>query len=461
VLFRSIESVSPDFERAVEFEFIHEPFQTVASDIHTIKPRNNELDELTNLCKNLTGPTIVFCKSPERTALVARAIRESGGAPSKSIKNAVNWIKDHYHPGWHFVEALARGIGIHHARVPRALAQYIIRAFNSGELRYLVCTSTLIEGVNTKARNIIVLDHKINKQAIDLFTFNNIRGRSGRMFEHFVGHVYVFHEPPQGDLPEVDVPALTQTSEAPDSLLLQLDDDDLSTGSRERLSRFESQSLTLETLRANVGVNPIRQLELANDLLQDAQRNSRALAWVGIPKFEQIVYICELMWKHFDGGRLAAQSVRSARQLAGLLTRLPKRESIRDIIEAQLKYTNNDADAAVRTVLDFQRLWATFHFPKLLRAINRITMEIFGRRGLPTGDYSVYAARVESLFLEPSILALEEYGVPLPLAQKLPRSISGETDFDVLLERFRVLPIASLALLEFEQEIALDAQKYA
>jgi hypothetical protein len=73
----------------------------------------------------------------------------------------------------------------------------------------------------------------------------------------------------------------------------------------------------------------------------------------------------------------------------------------------------------------------------------------------------MYAARVESLFLEPSLLALEEYGIPLPLAQKLPRLISGESDFDLLLERFRTLSITKLSLSPFEREILLDAQKYA
>jgi replicative superfamily II helicase len=126
--------------------------------------------------------------------------------------------RNHYHAQWHVTKGLRNGIGGHHARIPRAIAQYIVRAFNSDKLRFLVCTSTLIEGVNIKARNVIILDNKINKSPIDFFTFNNIRGRSGRMGTgHFIGHVYIFHDPPEDNLPLIDLPAFTQTDDTPES----------------------------------------------------------------------------------------------------------------------------------------------------------------------------------------------------------------------------------------------------
>src|SRR5207248_5704561 len=111
---------------------------------------------------------------------------------------------------------------------------YMVRAFNRDVLRFLVCTSTLIEGVNTKAKNVVIYDDKINKSRIDFFTFNNIKGRSGRMMQHFIGHVYLFHPPPEEELPLVDVPAFTQPEGTPDSLLIQLDRDDLTALSKKQ-----------------------------------------------------------------------------------------------------------------------------------------------------------------------------------------------------------------------------------
>ena len=78
----------------------------------------------------------------------------------------------------------------------------MISAFERGEINFLVCTSTLIEGVNTKAKNVIVYDQSIGRtrRPIDLFTFNNIRGRSGRMFSHVTGRVYLFKRAPEPPL---------------------------------------------------------------------------------------------------------------------------------------------------------------------------------------------------------------------------------------------------------------------
>jgi hypothetical protein len=457
-----IDGISPDFKSRLEFEFIHEVFQTVASDIHRVTAGDDELAALKKLCAKLDGPTIVFCSSPDRVAIVADAIRGCGSQPPREVDDAAKWIADNYHPDWNVVDALRNGIGIHHARIPRALAQYVVRTFNTGGLKFLVCTSTLIEGVNTKAKNIVIFDHKINRTRFDLFTFNNIRGRSGRMFEHFVGHVYVFHKPPQGDLPLVDVPAFTQSEGASDALLLQLEPEDLLPQSKERLSRFESQTLlSIDTLRQNTGVDPAKQLSLAQTLLDDPAMYARAMAWSGTPSWEQLQLVCELIWNHFDGAKLAPQSVRAHVQLAAMLSRLSQRDSMRDMIRAQLQYNNNDANQAVRSTLDFLRLWATFHFPRLLRALNAITRDIFSRHHLPVGNYAAYATLVENLFLDSALIALEEYGVPLPLARRLHRAFGNERDFDKLLERLRAIDVKRLGLAGFELDVLLDAQKFA
>ncbi|MCP5821762.1 hypothetical protein NL352_30710, partial [Klebsiella pneumoniae] len=76
------------------------------------------------------------------------------------------------------------GIAYHHAQLPRAVASLIVDLFNSSKINILICTSTLIEGVNTNAKNIVIYDDCITKRTkLDMFTFNNIAGRSGRMFE--------------------------------------------------------------------------------------------------------------------------------------------------------------------------------------------------------------------------------------------------------------------------------------
>src|SRR5690606_28368081 len=95
------------------------------------------------------------------------------------------WLGEHYDEDWDFTRAYKRGIGMHYGGSPRAIQQHTIDSFNDNKLQFLVCTSTIIEGVNTVAKNVIIYDNKNGIFAIDRFTHGNIRGRAGRMGKHF------------------------------------------------------------------------------------------------------------------------------------------------------------------------------------------------------------------------------------------------------------------------------------
>ena len=84
------------------------------------------------------------------------------------------------------------------------------------------------------------------------------------MFHHFVGKVYVFHQPPPEELPFVDFPLFTQEDSAPESMLIQLDVEDLKDKSKKRLSNIFKQSLLpLDLLKQNAGIDPEAQIRMA------------------------------------------------------------------------------------------------------------------------------------------------------------------------------------------------------
>ena len=190
---------------------------------------------MTDLCEKINNKTLIYCKSPNSARRVCELLSELNSLPDveyEGIFTFVQWLSDQYSPDWNFVKAIKKGIGMHHGQLPRAISNYVVRLFNDGDLRFLVCTSTLIEGVNTKAKNVIIYDNKIATRKVDYFTFNNIKGRSGRMFRYFVGNVYLFDKPPHDELPFVDIPSLTQSKNASDNLLLQLDESELTEESK-------------------------------------------------------------------------------------------------------------------------------------------------------------------------------------------------------------------------------------
>jgi replicative superfamily II helicase len=207
-------------------EFRKTEYRTVA--VNVINIDKDPIEETVALCKSLGDSTIVFCRSPERIIEMTNRLIAAGITTQKPQPEiAADWAGRTYHPEWHYARAMAHGIGVHHGSIPRSLAHWAVRAFNNGWLNFLFCTTTLIEGVNTRARSLIILDSKVNKKDIDFFTFSNIKGRAGRMMQHFVGDVYTFANAPQEELPFVDLPIFTQPENTSSSILLGMDAQDL------------------------------------------------------------------------------------------------------------------------------------------------------------------------------------------------------------------------------------------
>lgn len=446
-----------------EHHFIPSNDSTVAVDVTLVERTDSEHDDLIDVCRGLTEPTLIFVKSPGRANEVVRWLVEADlGAVGQD--DAAAWLADNYHPDWVLVNSLKAGIGLHHGRLPRAVAHYIVAAFNDEKLRFLVCTSTLIEGVNTTAKNIVVLDDRIAKRKYDLFTFKNIQGRSGRMFKHFIGRVFLFNPPPQDKLPDIDIPAISQPPDTPPGLLLSMDESDLTAESRNRVSPYlEQELLPVEVLRQNAMVDLDAQLELAAVLEGDPARWSGSLAWTQFPKYEELEAVSEILYDFFAPA--ARQwGAYSAKQLTLLVWRSYQGGRPKTLIEQQLGYAQKQGtpiDDVVLSVLTFQRNGLLFGFPRYLRVVDDIQRVVLPRRGFPHGDYRLFAAAAESGFLPNPLAALDEYGLPLEVSRKLSAVLvprNADDSLDAVVGRLRSLSTDQPALEAFEIELLREAK---
>lgn len=423
----NIESISPALPADFSGHFLQTDFSTVAVDVQRVPRAGDPLETLVDLCRSLTEPTLIYCRSPRQTRDVARALLEAEvTSPEPSLVDASHWISESFSPEWLLPRALERGIGIHNGRIPRSLAQYMVREFNAGSIRFLACTSTLIEGVNTAAKNVIIFDNKVATRRFDFFTFNNIRGRSGRMFRHFIGRVFLFHPEPEEELPFVDIPVLSQPLSTSSSLLVQLDADDLTEQSRERLLPVLTQTdLSIDVIRENRGIDPERQIEVARTIRRDASSLHPLLAWRGFPAYEQLKTTCELAWT-LSGFRGMESGVASGAQLAWKLGTLRRNPEMYAFISAMSERdrSETDGDERVELALDFTRQWTGHHAPRLFLAVDRLQRDVFSPLGLRPGDYGFYVARMQGQFLPSPLWVLEEYGLPLQVAMKVSEFLS-------------------------------------
>lgn len=107
-------------------------------------------------------------------------------------KNLAAFAKEAVHPSYVLAETVEGGVGFHYGRIPPLLRSVVERAFADGHLNYIVCTSTLLQGVNLPARNVFMQNpHKGEENPIESVDFWNLAGRAGRLGKDFQGNVFL------------------------------------------------------------------------------------------------------------------------------------------------------------------------------------------------------------------------------------------------------------------------------
>lgn len=102
----------------------------------------------------------------------------------------IELVKNAIHDQYSLARVLQRGIAFHYGNMPLIVRNEIERCFKDGHINYLICTSTLIEGVNLPCRNIFVRGPKKGRgKPMNEGDFWNLAGRAGRWGREFQGNV--------------------------------------------------------------------------------------------------------------------------------------------------------------------------------------------------------------------------------------------------------------------------------
>lgn len=448
-----------------EVHFIPSGFATVAVDIvhHDMSISKPErLERLVGILEGKTGPTLIYCQSASSAATIAEHLIGNGivDPPAATIPTA-DWLSENFHPEWIVAKAVRAGIGVHHGSLPRSVQQLMVRLFNDGAIRLLICTSTLIEGVNTAAETVIIFDRR-KRRTFDFFTYKNIQGRAGRMGRYFIGKVHVLEKPPAEEPFVVEYEIGRQDDETPMELILQLPDEDLTQDSAERIKDELNRSLLAEeTIRANASVSVEIQNDIAREIEHRLKQGSDLFRWSGLRcSHLQLAAACEFIVGHIRGpGGLADHRVFSGSQLALRLRQLEYDgfKSFLDVFVDE-EYPNSTIGSRIEVVLRFVRRVVCYQFSQDLMVIDRIQRDVALRLGVEPGSYGLYAEHAENLFMPASLTALEEYGLPLQIVRKIRDALAPYEDFDGVLARLKRLDGGKLDLTEFEREWLADTQ---
>jgi len=202
-------------------------FKTVITETTKIyeKRKNNEnvnnfkKSHLINILQNNTSKTLVYAGSYNNINKVRNILVDNlSKKETPLLRNFNDWLKVNYGASFSLCQLIERGIGIHNGRMHRSLSQIQVKLFEYMDgLDTIISTSSIIEGVNTQAEQVVVWSNKNGQSKFDYFTYQNVVGRAGRMFKYFVGKVYLLEKPPLEENTTLTIDFPDEVAEALDS----------------------------------------------------------------------------------------------------------------------------------------------------------------------------------------------------------------------------------------------------
>lgn len=182
--------------------------------------------EFRGVKKLLAGTSILVTQPDESTIVYANGAADAVDIAVKianlittttqddDIIALVEFVREHVHPLYALVDTLPKGVAFHYGKMPHIIRSQVEDLLKRRKIRYVVSTSTLLQGINLPAKNIIVLRPQKGKgQQMGSPDFWNLAGRAGRLRETFHGIIWCV-DPTTWEENPLDGPQLSQITSA-------------------------------------------------------------------------------------------------------------------------------------------------------------------------------------------------------------------------------------------------------
>ena len=160
------------------------------------------LQYLSNFVSNLGDgvQNIIFTPNPATSRRTALALASEKIPLLNEASSLSEYLKTSVRDNYALAETVSKGVTYHHGKLPQHVRKVVEYAISEKYIRNVVCTTTLTQGVNMPAQNVIVRNPYlyINKGKSDAmlssYEMANLRGRAGRLLKDFIGRSFVLDE---------------------------------------------------------------------------------------------------------------------------------------------------------------------------------------------------------------------------------------------------------------------------
>lgn len=404
-----------------DMEFIRLDFNTVYLEKHELynQINNNEekSEKLLEILSNNKGKSLIYAGTYSNIdSLTNLFLDRYEPVENELLEMFSDWLSKNYDVNWSLTKLISREIGVHNGRLHRSLSQIQVKLFEEENgIRNLISTSSIIEGVNTSAENVIIWRNRKGIAKLDDFTYKNIIGRGGRMFKHFIGKIYILEQPPEEGQTQLDIPF-------PDEILGDLDEpkyEGLLT--KEQVAKLK---LYNEEMSELIGVQVYEELK-AESVFQSS--NSDLIKTIAIDltknpdEWNGLYYLNEFKPENWDRLLYKIIKLQPGNWDTGYKTFVEFIKIIaynwRKSIPELLKELE-DYDVGIDDFFKLERN-VTYKFSALLQDLNSLQKRI-----LKTKSYDItrFMTLCSQAFLPKVVFQLEEYGLPRMISKKLHES---------------------------------------
>ncbi|MBO9541905.1 hypothetical protein J7643_15060, partial [bacterium] len=421
------------------------------------KYKNNDKN-LARIINNIDGQSLVYAGSKRSVETRTKRISDASTVvtDNKYLDALIEYIESNVSHEWSLIKYLRTGVAFHHAGLPKFVASEIVDAFNAKAIRVIVCSPTLIEGVNTTARNVIFAENTKGTEPLSGFDVKNIKGRAGRLGSHFIGRsISLVDLPTDEELDNVDFALFDYDDLTPEENIL-LDEEDLSKynlSERKRIVReLDSYHIPIELIRKNKYIPIFKQVALITTLrnnpdLVECLRFSGAM-----PKKAQIDGIIEICFNNLfteaDKGVVNArlQSLSSLKFFTKMY--LYGQPTIKDMIA---KHSAAHIDTRVRAVFSLIYKYFEYALPRYLAAFENLYNFVCPEKPI---NLAYVITKLEYGFVEDHEISLRETGLPTNLVNKVAKRFLDCSNVDEVRAKAKIDPRTLDGLSDFEMAIA-------
>lgn len=442
-----INEFSKKFRSAFNAEFIKFNIEIVQKDFHhfdSIKNKGTHQvqgepiriigDKFKNLLRLVTqekidGKFLIYRYQKQYVEETAIKFLETWPVSQTHNKDLVEYLSNNVSEEWELVSCIKRGIAFHHGAMPRHIQDLIVDEFNNPSgINYLFCTTSLTEGINSAAKNVVIYDNKIGGgELLKTLDRKNIEGRAGRFMQHFVGRVFLLEtNDVEDDDTSVEIEFLDCDNPSLETLL-QVDKSDLNESNNALKQSFSSKLSTFNIpeilLKTNKFVSLDGQINLINHL-----RNSNSLMEyyfnTPLPTLDLtrnlLSVIYDFIFTDHDKGRNFNNEVGKF-VLIGLtnyyIFHQPTFKQL--LISETVIKARATVNSRIRYVFDLTTKYFEFVWPRYIKAFANLFNFVAHEKNLPTINLDMLIAQLEYGTTKTHEILLRDSGIPREIIKKI------------------------------------------